>query len=434
MSFLKKHPLLLIFLVGLLIRVGLMFLDFSFDVNNHVSWAQDAYTRGLTGFYETQSKEVYGAFYPNYPPLTILIFTPFFPLYQLIFKIVWWLNITFPIFPSKIMAFVALRIFETGMFKIPCIIGDLGLAWIFYLFAKKLVPKKPKLHLIASLLILLNPVFIFNSSLWGQVDPIAMFLLMVSFYWLFFTKNYKLSAIFFFLSLLVKPTILISLPVYGLGLLNKFGWSKTIKGFFIGNIIFWLFFLPFHKTGNILIYPYTAYYQMIISGQGMDFVSVSALNIWSFFPKLLRTKDSVKLLGLLSFRTTGYLIITALITKIFYQYFKIKDKIRAFFYAGFLINFSMYLFSTRMHERYIVFCLPFLLLITLKETDKLKWFIGFSIFAFLNLYYGWPAFNIKIAFDIITSLFSVFSLSALNIIIFFYFLKTFLLDSHKNNK
>lgn len=434
MLFIRKHFLLIIFITGLFIRISLMFLDFSFDVNNHISWAQDVFNRGLAGFYETPSKEVYGVLYPNYPPLTIFILTPFLSLYHFVFKIIWWLNITFPIFPSKIMMFIALRIFEAGIFKIPCIIGDLGLAWIIYLFAKKLVPKKPKLHLIAPLLILLNPAFIFNSSLWGQVDSIAIFLLMVSFYWLFFTKNFKLSVIYFFLSLLVKPTILISLPVYGLGLLNKFGWSKTIKGFLFGSFVFWLFFLPFHKTGNIFTYPFTAYYQMIISGQGMNFISISALNIWSFFPKLLRVKDSVKLLGPLSFQTAGYLIIIFLIIKIIFQYFKTKDKVKAFLYAGFLINFSMYLFSTRMHERYIIFGLPFLLLVVLKEEDKLKWFIGFSILAFLNLYYGWPALNIKIAFNIITSSFSVFLLSALNIIIFFYFLKIFLLDSNKNNK
>ena len=434
MPFIKKHFLLIIFIIGLLIRVCLMFLDSSFDVNNHISWATDAFNRGLSGFYETPSKEVYGAFYPNYPPLTILIFTFFFSLYQLVFKITWWLNITFPVFPSKIMAFVALRIFEIGMFKIPCIIGDLGLAWIFYLFAKKLVPKKPRLHLIAPLLILLNPAFIFNSSLWGQVDSIAIFLLTASFYWLFFTKNYKLSIIFFFLSLLIKPTILISLPIYGLGYSNKFGWSKTIKGFLFGNIVFWLFFLPFYKTGNILTYPYTAYYQMIVSGQGMNFVSVSALNIWSFFPKLLRVKDSVSLLGPLSFQAAGYLIIVVLMTKIIYQYFKTRNKIKAFLYAGFLINFSMYLFSTRMHERYIIFGLPFLLLIALKEENKLKWFIGLSILAFLNLFYSWPALNIKAAVDIITSSFSVFLLSTLNIIIFFYFSKIFLLDSYKNSR
>lgn len=421
MSFIRKHPILIIFIAGLLIRVSLMFLDFSFDVNSYISWAQDALNRGLPGFYETPSKEVFGVLYPNYPPLTILILTPFLSLYQFIFKIIWWLNITFPIFPSKIMAFVALRIFEAGIFKIPSIIGDLGLAWIVYLFAKKLIPKKQKLHLIAPLLILLNPALIFNSSLWGQVDSIAVFLLLVSFYWLFFTKNFKLSTVFFFLSLLIKPTILISLPIYGLGLLNKFGWLKTIKSFFIGNLVFWLFFLPFHKTGNILIYPYTAYYQMIVLAQGMNFVSISALNVWSFFPKLLKIKDSAKLLGPLSFQATGYLIIAILMIKIVFRYFKTKDKLKAFLYAGFLINFAMYLFSTRMHERYIIFSLPFLLLIALKESDKLKWFIGFSILVFLNLYYGWPALNIKIAFDIATSLFSIFLLSTLNIFVFLYF-------------
>lgn len=150
------------------------------------------------------------------------------------------------------------------MLKLPAIFFDLGLAWILVLFTKKLVPNKKNLRLLIASLILFNPVFIYNSSLWGQIDVIHLFFVLVSIYLLLFTKRNILSGVFFVLSLLVKPTNLVFIPIYRIMFLNKYGLLKTIKTIIISNLIFLVFFKPFLIKFDLSA-PYFIYWQKIIS-------------------------------------------------------------------------------------------------------------------------------------------------------------------------
>src|SRR3989338_9814267 len=110
-SFINKHSLLSFFVLGLLLRFSLLFIDYSWDINNHIVWAKDLWQRGFSGFYETPSSEVYATIYPNYPHLSLFIFYLVYPLQSFIYSIAWWLNLTIPLFPSKLIFFIQSRAF-----------------------------------------------------------------------------------------------------------------------------------------------------------------------------------------------------------------------------------------------------------------------------------------------------------------------------------
>ena len=102
MRFLTKHKFAFIIILGLLIRLSLMFLDYAWDVNSFITWGKDLHSRGFAGFYEIISSEVYSPKYPNYPPFSFFLFYLIYPLQKIIFNLVWYLNTTFPAFPSNL--------------------------------------------------------------------------------------------------------------------------------------------------------------------------------------------------------------------------------------------------------------------------------------------------------------------------------------------
>src|SRR3990167_6643000 len=172
MRFIKKHFLFFLFFLGLLIRFSIIYVYFSWDVNNHIVWARDFLQRGGAGFYQTQSSNVFAHLYPNYPPLSIYLFALVYPLQNILHGFFWWVNLNVPIFPSNLIFFFETNTFLAGFFKLPGIITDLGLAFLIYKFSQRIIPKNKRFQIVAPSLILFKPAFIFNSALWGQIDVI----------------------------------------------------------------------------------------------------------------------------------------------------------------------------------------------------------------------------------------------------------------------
>ncbi len=152
MDFIKKHlQIFSLFFFGLVIRLSIIFVDYSWDVNNHMVWAKDFLIRGSQNFYETQSSNVFATLTPNYPPLAIFIFVTMRLFLPLVHSLYWWLNIHIPLTPSNIIFFLEKIIFLAGLMKIPAILADLGIAFLIFLFAKKIIPKNKKIRLSQSI-------------------------------------------------------------------------------------------------------------------------------------------------------------------------------------------------------------------------------------------------------------------------------------------
>lgn len=424
-GFIKKHPFFFLLFLGLLIRLSLIFLDYSFDVNNHIVWAKDLIKRGFAGFYEKQSSEVYGTIHPNYPPMSLLIFYIFYPLQKIVHSIVWWLNLNVSVFPSNTIFFIEKKLFLAGMLKLPAIFADLGVAYVVYLFAKKINPKNKKLHLIASSFVLFNPAFIFNSALWGQIDAIPIFFVLLAAYWLYYKNSYLLSGIWFVIALLIKPTALVFLPLFMVLFYQKFGWKKSLTALVINNLIFWLSFLPFFRNGNVLTFPYTTYLKGILQTQSLPFVTNGAFNFWVLITQFKGINDTAAFLLGIQYRYWGYLIVGLLNLLIIRNVLKSKDKVSPVLFGLFLASFSALLFLTKMHERYSLLPLAFLLLATLTDKKNLRWFYILSLASFLNHYHSWPVPKIEAFLTVLRNPIIYTSISLFNVLLFLYLFKKF---------
>lgn len=426
MNFIKKHLLLFLFILGLLVRFSLLFLDYSWDVNNHLAWAKDLFQRGFQNFYETPSSESYASLYPNYPPLAMYLFYFVYSLQPFIYKLLWWINITIPFFPSKLMFFIKERAFLAGTFKLPAVAADLGLAWIGYLFAKKIAPKNREIHLLTVSLILFNPAFFYNSAYWGQIDAIPLFFALWSFYLLLFSRRYLASGIFFILALLAKPTVLVFLPLYIIFFIWKFKLKKFIGAFIVAQLIFWLLFLPFLGKGNGFLSSYIIYYKKIFAAQSLPFVTNGAFNFWVLITHFKGIKDTAFFVFGLSYKIWAYFIVGIFYVLIIHRSWKLKDKTQAFLSAGFFAAFASFLFLTKMHERYLILPLPFLLLAGVGDKRFLKWFFVISLLSFLNLYHSWPVPYLGLIKTILSNPLINTSISLFNVLLFFYLFKRYI--------
>ena len=346
MSFIKKHPLLIVFIGGLLLRFFLLFLDFSFDVHNHISWAKDLSIRGSSDFYLKVSSEVFGTKYPNYPPFILFIFYLFYLLTDGIHGVAWWMNVQIPLFPSSLIFFLESRPFIAGIMKLPVVFADLGIAWFIVLFAKKLAPKDKNLPLLGAVCILFNPTFFYNSAYWGQVDAIPLFFTVWAVYIIFVGRQYLLSSLLLTTALLMKPTILLFFPLYGYFFWQKFGIKKVVQVIVLSNIIFWIAFLPFVSIQEHIMNPYIIFKKQILDAQSLPYITNAAFNFWILIAQLKGVRDTEIFLFNLSYQTWGFMITGFLYAIILYYYVRWKNDVKGLFFAAFLMAFSAFLFLT----------------------------------------------------------------------------------------
>ena len=411
-----------LFFLGFILRILLLFYDFSFDVNNHITWAKDLWQRGFGDFYNIPSSEAFASKFPNYPPLSLFMFYIIYPLQSIIYNLTWWLNITFPIFPSKIVLFIESRMFLAGLMKLPAIFADLGLAAMSYKIAQKMNPTDKKPPLIIAALILFNPAFFYNSALWGQIDVIPLLFIVFSFYFLFFSKRHLLSNVIFTLAILIKPTVLVFLPFYILFFIKKNNVKNIIYAFIIANIIFWISFLPFIKLHDIFT-PYSIFIDKILTKQSLPFVTNGAFNFWILITYFEGIKDIAPFVFGISYRIWGYILVAVfwlLVTGYLLKNKKITPE--NIFLALALFGLGAFLFLTKMHDRYLMLPLPFLLLASVKYRKLLPWFLYLSLISFLNMYHSWPVPRIEPLFQVINHPFSVKIISMGNLFVAFYLL------------
>lgn len=388
----KKHrTIIMIFFLGLLLRLILSVQIYSGDVNNHVAWAKDALRFGFAGIYQ-RSFEKYGVMTPTYPPIPLYFFTFFYWLFRFIYQLAWKLNNSYSFFPSKIIWLLEDQDTLPAFLKIPAIFADFGIAYVVFLFSKKILGKKAGFWpILSASLVLFNPAFFYNSAYWGQIEAVPLFFILASFYFLLFSRRYISSVISFTLALLTKQSSIIFIPLFALGYWFKFGIKKITIGLLFFLLVFYVFFLPFFKQGSFLSFPVETYINKIQTGSGSDYVTDHAFNFWAVVSGLGKIPDSKPFLFGLSYSVWGYGLFGALYALIIYILIKTKVKVKNFIFSASLIPFSAFLFLTRMHERYLEPALPFLLLISLEKKKSFPAFLIISFIYLVNLYHNWWA-------------------------------------------
>ena len=350
--------ILVLLIVGFLVRFfAFLFIDFSFenDVLTFQAWAIHLHRLGFSAFYEAD-------IFTDYPP----VYMYFLYILGLIRSFFEW-PVLSPVF--NFLTFL------------PAMLADLVIGFIIYWLGAK---KDEDFALIISGAWVFNPSVILVSGVWGQVESVFVVLLFVS---LILLRERKLlpAYILFGIAILTKPQSLFLGPVYLYSALSYFngGFNKKSALYLAGSIIGAVFVmvlisLPFGLANTLDIF---------ISGAGLrGFASVNAFNFWAFFGANWQPWE-LTIWGF-SYLAWGVAIIAAVIIGALAALHIDSTKHGGkFFYLIVAFLFVViFVFSVRMHERYLFPALLFLLVYYLEHRDRRVFWLyaGFSITFYVN--------------------------------------------------
>lgn len=352
----RAVPLLII--TALLVRLFAACLSrgFDTDINCFASWADRIYRLGPGGFY---SPDVF----TDYPPGYMYLLWGIGALRDL-------LGIEYGALPHLILL------------KLPSILCDLGCGFIVYRETRKKYSHSRAFFLSAAYLF--NPAVILNSAVWGQVD--SVFTLVLACMCLSLVKERLVPAyVCFFAALFIKPQALFLAPVLLFAVLDQiilkdFGVVNLLRHFAYGILVLCaaaLLCAPFglsnvlaQYTSTVASYPYAA---------------VNAYNLWGFLG--LNWIGQTQTFMSLPYYIYGYGAV--LLSVAFAAIFSLKKRSDREKYPllGAFLTVSFFVFSVRMHERYLYPAMLFLLLAYLyRPSRKLAvCYTGFSLLHFCNV-------------------------------------------------
>lgn len=245
------------------------------------------------------------------------------------------------------------------LLKLPAILCDLGCGLLLYREVARRLSQFRALLFAAAYLF--NPALLLNSSVWGQVDSVYTLLLTVM--CLSLLKGSLFPAFLSFLSgILIKPQMLLFAPILFIGILRqvflqdfsfKKLWLNLAYGFLSLTVLL-LLILPF-GPGNVV----SQYFDTLGS---YPYAAVNACNFWGMLGLNWVSQDNT-FLGL-PYRFYGGAAIAAAVILVLYLGLgrrgssasrKEAETAPSLNYPllSALLMASVFVFSVRMHERYL---------------------------------------------------------------------------------
>jgi dolichyl-phosphate-mannose-protein mannosyltransferase len=344
-----NHSNILLFaILGLLLRIVLSFLpSFQIDMGAWFAWADRLVNLGPANFYNPE------------------IWTNYTPGYFYILLVLGWIK----------KAFVLNGLLLTQLFKLIPNLSDIVTAFLIY----KIIEKKSlKGAFLAFIFYVFNPALIFNSSIWGQVDSFLALLMLAAFYFLIEKNNIVASALIYGCAFLVKPQALFLFPILFVWLIKKYNFKKSIVYIAVFLLTSVILAAPFFSHD-----PFFGLPRMILQmGKDYPYTTLNAFNFWQLLgnwqpDNTLFLGVSNFIWGLLLFIISNIVLITPLL---------INKKIgkKRYYLSAALILFSFFLFPTRIHERYLLFYFPFMLVAAFLHKSRLL-IINYIFMSFLHL-------------------------------------------------
>lgn len=360
----KKIPFLFKFLVIAILFLRIILFtqpSFQIDMIAWQAWSARLVQVGPMNFYDTN-------IWTNYTPGYLFFLWIIGLLFNGIFNV--------PFFSST---FIYIIKFITTIF-------DIATAILIFKILKEYGNKS--WSILGFTLYLGNPAVIFNSSVWGQIDGILTFFILLSLYLIIEKHKPSFSSAFFAQAFFIKPQAIAVFPLYVLIILQNF------KKKFIGIItVFFLIFMAY----ALLFFPkdiFSGFVNLVIKmTKDYSFTSLYTFNMWSILGWW--QNDAIKWMGL-SYALWGFLMyILALVLIIIPSLIKQnKDKFYSYLLYSLLI-LAFYLFPTRVHERYLLPFFAFFLIAALLKKSRLfiSIYIIVSIINFINLWFVYYYYN-----------------------------------------
>ncbi len=360
-----------VFLAALIFRLILAYKTkgHSFDMSCWSAWGAHLLSAGPADFYGFNNPEGY---FCDYPPLYIYILGFIAKLINL-FKI-----------SGQGVQF---------MYKLPAITCEMTLVAILFKEGSACINKRT--GLILGTLMAFAPVFIFDSAVWGQIESLLALLMVLSLLRLY-NEKYISSALIFVLAVLIKPQALLISPIYLFAFLSTKDFKLIGKAILFGILLFFGIIIPFSPawsgSGSFLaklalsLNPVWIIEKYMTTMASYKYFTVNAFNLYGLFKLNWSSLSNANAVftGILNYGT----IIGAILLSLFF-YIKIQNKSSKIFLSMFILTAFLYTFGIKMHERYLVPFIIFLLIDFLFTRDKniLAIFAGFSTILYGNIAY-----------------------------------------------
>lgn len=266
--------------------------------------------------------------------------------------------------------------------KLIPILFDLGAGALLYKMAKNKFSESSSLFL--SVTYVLNPIVVLDSSAWGQVDSVVTFFILLVCYLCMEKK--RIPAYFAFAAgVLIKPQMLMFAPILIWTIaeqvfLHDFDKKKMVRDL-IGGLsaiaAMVVFTLPF---GTDKVFS-----QYINTLGSYPYSTINAYNFWALMGQNWQPQANT-FLGVQA-STWGFLAILVSVALSGFLFFRLKEDKSRYFISMAVLMVNMFLFSVRMHERYLFPAIVLMLAAFLvKPTRELFFtYVGFSVVHFLNV-------------------------------------------------
>lgn len=335
-----------------------------YDMGTYQAWARLLPELGPTRFFATT--------WSDYLPLPIYLFSLLTPLAAL-------LHLPFAI-----------------VFKSFFTLLELGLLFWLFRLLHSLFPRSPYILYTISYL-LLSPALIGNTSWWGQTDSLPALLTALSLS--YFLKSLSSpssifhfsSAILFSLAVSFKPIVLLTLPVFAI-----LYFTSPRRPPFLHTMLYFLFSIFIFLAPALFVdsNPIEAFRFLLAKATEQastyPFTSINAFNLWTLRSSLTSWPPDNQIVLGISAQTFGNILFAVFSFFTLRHWHRAKwDRKYVFRVAGTLL-ITFYTVTTRMHERHLLFGLPFLALASLKQPWLL---LPYSLFTILYSFNLWAAYQ-----------------------------------------
>ena len=355
----RRSFLWLIFGGALLLRLILAYTTHGFgnDIACFASWADRIFTVGPGQFYSAET-------FTDYPPGFMYILYLIGALRSLL----------------QIPYYSDLHIL---LLKLPAILCDMACGFLLYREAVKRLHLSELQGVCVASAYLFQPAIILNSSCWGQVDSVHTLVVILMCLFLMDGKMLPAYAIYG-LGVLLKPQTLIFTPVLLVGILDHvflkdFSVRKFFYNLFGGLAVICSMLLLCAPFGlNAAISQYTS------TLGSYEYAAVNAYNFWGLLGMNWIGQDTTFLF--LPCKTWGTIAILLIVLFSFLIAMRCRKESSRYFCLGAFIILTMFVFSVRMHERYMYPGLALLLFCCLYKPVDVLWkcYAGFAVLHFYN--------------------------------------------------
>ncbi len=359
--------------VGFVVRLLFMPADgHATDMGTFESWTLSLVKYGLHDFYGK-------AGFVDYPPGYMYILAAFGWVYSLFSHA----NVPFDLLKFTV--------------KSPAVIADLGLAYLAFLLVRR--TWSPNAGLWAMALVVFNPAVWFVSAYWGQADAVTAVFVVWSVYFMV-TQRFELGWVLFAFAILIKPQPIVVAPALLIWQLRSGAqrWRLVLIPL-IGFVVAYLGSVPFapetqpvhvlswlydrYHTGTAL-YPYNSCNAFNLYSTRLDF--------WQPDSKLI--PDLPWLAGWPQW-AWGVTIVSAFVFAVCVREWRTlgsdydrQERESSLYMACFLSLLGLFMFATRMHERYLFSALAFgPLIFNISPLNRVVYFILSGTFL-INLFYA----------------------------------------------